>query len=199
MECHRCEHQAAVTAGKFRGLSFKDTPCSKCDWRSSSAFPIAYDEGRAAATPIPGETPFPEEEAAEELQLPMSVMTTALAMIMALRARTRDALCDRYLGKLYREIANAQKVTVAAIEIRHKRALERWPELRALFPLKVAKQVRRRPHRGNRGRRAVAKQGDSGMQTGEKQGVMQRVSSDLGGEIQGIFPFCESGEKEVRS
>ena len=194
MECHLCSHRAAVAAGKLRGLSFKDTPCSKCDWRPSSAFPIEYDEGRAAAIPVPGETPFPEEEAAEELQLPMSVMTTALAMIMALRARTRDALCDRYLGKLYREIANAQKVTVAAIEIRHKRALERWPELRALFPLKVAKQVRRRPHRG---RRAVENQGDSVAQTGKEQGAMQRVSGDSGAEKQGFFPFWDSGENEA--
>jgi hypothetical protein len=28
--------------------------------------------------------------------------------------------------------------------MRHKRALQRWPELQALFPAKVAKQARRK-------------------------------------------------------
>jgi DNA-directed RNA polymerase specialized sigma24 family protein len=163
MMCHRCEHQDAIRAGKFRGKRFEETPCATCDWREpSSVFTIPFDDARAAATPVDGEQPFPEEADAEELKVPMSVMTAALAMIMALRARTRDALCDRYLGKLYREIAGMQGVTVAAIEVRHKRALERWPELRALFPLKVAKQARRRPHCRRGGRRSRAEQGVAG-------------------------------------
>lgn len=163
MTCHRCEHQAVIRAGKFRGKRFEETPCARCEWREpGSAFTIEFDEGRAAATPVDGEEPFPEEADAEELKIPMSVMTAALAMIMALRARTRDALIDRYLGKLYREIAGMQNVTVAAIEMRHKRALERWPELRALFPLKVAKQQRRRPHCRRGGRISRVEQGVAG-------------------------------------
>jgi len=31
-----------------------------------------------------------------------------------------------------------------APEMRHKRALKKWPELQALFPVKAAKQARRR-------------------------------------------------------
>lgn len=146
MTCHRCEHQADVAAGKYRNVPYRQTPCGRCQWRErSSEFTIAFDEGRAAAVPVAGEVPFPEEE--PEDNLPVSVMTAALAMLMALRSGTRDALCQRYLGALYREIATMQGVTMAAIEIRHKRALERWPELRALFPVKVAKQARRKPHR----------------------------------------------------
>jgi hypothetical protein len=182
--CHRCEHQDAIRAGKFRGKRFEETPCATCDWREpSSVFTIPFDDARAAATPVDGEQPFPEEAEAEELKLPVSVMTTALAMIMALRARTRDALIDRYLGKLYREIADMQNVTVAAIEMRHKRALERWPELRALFPLKVAKQRRRRPHCRRGGRISRAEQGGNGPSAGENGAV-----APVGGEV------AEAGE-----
>ncbi len=107
---------------------------------------LAYDEGRATQAQIVEDLPFPEEVEAAEAKMPVSVMTTALAMLMALDARTRDVLCQRFLGARYREIAEAQGVTMAAVELQHKRALKKWPALQALFPVKVAKQAQRKPH-----------------------------------------------------
>jgi hypothetical protein len=58
----------------------------------------------------------------------------------------RDALDVLHLrlgGLPYREIAEKLGVGVAAVEVRHKRALEKVPALKALFPKKIGKQAAR--------------------------------------------------------
>jgi hypothetical protein len=143
MECHRCKERAAVAAGKFKGVAFEQTPCGQCELRECSIGTLAFDDEMASDEPDAVLSPYPDEHEAEQM-LPVSVMTSALAVLLALDAPTRDALCKRHLGARYREIAQEQGVTLAAVEMRHKRALQRWPELQALFPAKVAKQARRK-------------------------------------------------------
>jgi DNA-directed RNA polymerase specialized sigma24 family protein len=91
--------------------------------------------------------PFPEEWDAEQESitnvLPVAVMVEALARLMSMPAKTRDLVCRRYQGESYASIARAENMSVSAVEVRHKRALATWPELRELFAVKCAKQVRR--------------------------------------------------------
>ena len=44
----------------------------------------------------------------------------------------------------YRDIAVLQGVTVAAVEKRHWKAMKKWPALRAMFAMKVAKHGKRK-------------------------------------------------------
>lgn len=138
MECHRCEHREAIEAGKYARVAFEKTPCAQCELREDSNYTIAYDaERETAADPVAlGMT-------GEEM-LPVSVMREVVLALLALPVETRNAICWRYAGFKYREVARIRSVTEASVEMRHKRALERWPVLKTLFPEKVAKQGRRK-------------------------------------------------------
>jgi hypothetical protein len=163
MECHRCEHQAAVAAGAYRGIAFQQTPCGRCELADRSAFVIEYDEERGAgeageqpATPRPArltlaesstrDVPFPDEFAEDEPAMPVSVLGDVVWVLLSMPPRTRDIVCWRFAGLSYREIARMLGVSMAAAELRHKRALVKWPALRVLFSEKSTKQVRRKPH-----------------------------------------------------
>lgn len=144
MECHRCMHREAVEAGKYRNVAFEQTPCGVCQLVENSMGTIAYDEERGA-----GER---RAEAPSAEWMPVDVLGEAVATILMLPPTLRDIVCWRYSGVLYRDIAVLQGMTTAAVEQRHRRAMRRWPILQELFREKVAKQWRRRPHGGRRGR-----------------------------------------------
>jgi hypothetical protein len=80
----------------------------------------------------------------EEERLPISVMTEVVVELLNLKPEIRDIVCWRFAGMPYRDIAALQGITVAAAEIRHWRAMKKWPALRALFAAKAAKQARRK-------------------------------------------------------
>jgi DNA-directed RNA polymerase specialized sigma24 family protein len=117
------------------------------------------------------DVPFPEEYEEEEPRLPLSVMSEAVARLMALAPKTRDVVCWRFAGMRYREIARRMGVTVAAAELRHRRALVQWPALRELFAEKAAKQSRRKTHRRVGGGSSRAEQVVSGLPVVESIGV----------------------------
>jgi len=159
MECHRCEHRAEIAAGAYAGKPFHETPCARCELKENSQHTIAFDEGRrdervtnsvsaahgfrdAALTGLVSGPPD-----SRDVRLPLSVMQELVTTLLELPPMARDTVCWRFCGFKYGEIAAVQGVTVAAVELRQKRALERHPVLRALFPVKTAKQKRRRPHR----------------------------------------------------
>ena len=167
MECHLCSHRAAVAAGKLRGVPFEQTPCSRCELRDRSRYgfvvPFKEDGGLRDEEPhdeqrfirrgqidwssyATVDVPFPEEYEEEDPRLPLSVMGEAVTRLMSLAPKTRDVVCWRFAGMRYREIARRLGVTMAAAELRHRRALVQWPALRALFAEKAAKQCRRKPH-----------------------------------------------------
>jgi hypothetical protein len=166
MQCHLCPHQAAIRAGKYRRTAFKRTPCARCDWRERVRLnPSFKDERGFGEEASEGErtyvhrshidwrdystvdVPFPEEyEQETDPAVPLSVMSEAMMRLMALPAKSRDVVCWRFAGMRYAEIARRLGVTVAAAELRHRRALVQWPALRELFAEKAAKQLRRKPH-----------------------------------------------------
>jgi DNA-directed RNA polymerase specialized sigma24 family protein len=73
-------------------------------------------------------------------------MEEILKGLLLLPAGERDTVAMRYAGMKYRDIAEAQGVTMSCVEKRHRSAMRRWPVLRELFPLKACKQKRRKKH-----------------------------------------------------
>ena len=163
-ECHRCRHRADVEAGRYAHVEFAQTPCAKCELKAGDSFAIDFsDELPRGRTAEPGEESldcgqgrpesvvedvhFAEEVGGEEeRQLPVSVLWDLVVMLLTLPPRTRDVVCWRYAGYKYRDIARVQHVTVTAVELRHRKALRRYPLLRCLFPSKAGRQRCRKRH-----------------------------------------------------
>lgn len=80
----------------------------------------------------------------EEDRLPVSVLSEVVFQLLNLPSEMRVVVCMRFSGMPYRDIALLQGVTMSAVEVRHSRAMKRWPALNALFSEKAAKQVRRK-------------------------------------------------------
>ncbi len=152
MECHKCEYREAVEAGKYAGVPYAETPCSRCNLQEVSLLTMAEDRDRPAF--VPGKdgpqeatcemVPFPEEVEAVDGKLPVGVMTEFIARLLALPPEVRDVVCWRFTGVTYPEIGRIQGITSAGAEARHERALRLFPELRKLFGRKIAKQKLRR-------------------------------------------------------
>jgi hypothetical protein len=88
------------------------------------------------------------EVAATEVPVaPVTVLADALAGLLALPAHTQRLVKGRLRGMRYKEIAAAEGISTAAVEMRLKRAMKTWPALEGLFCVKSAKQARRKAHR----------------------------------------------------
>ncbi len=142
--CHSCEHAAAIANGEFAGMSWEELPCSTCDVMSGSGFAIEFDESRGNTDFEQGGSEASKEE--REEKLPVSVMQEIVVGFLKLPGELRDVVAWRYAGVKYDDIALLQGVTRACVEKRHRRAMELWPALEALFPRKIAKQAVRKPH-----------------------------------------------------
>ena len=143
MECHKCEHQVALTAGKFRGLAFEQTPCARCDGMGRESYPLQFlDLAPSDETPVAGlsvpELAFPEEEPAPVL--PVAVLVSAMAAFLALPDLELRILRLRHQGCTHAHIAQELRLTKRAVEMRFARALVRWPELAVLFPARAARR-----------------------------------------------------------
>ena len=139
MECHKCKVRADIEAGKFARKPFAETHCAKCELKENSDYTLEYEERRSQFAVC-------SEQSAEgdEVHLPISVMREAMVEFLRLPPEIRDIVCWRFAGMPYRDIATIQGITIAAVEIRHWRAMKKWPALRALFAAKAAKQSRRK-------------------------------------------------------
>lgn len=138
--CHSCEFKAAVDAGKFRNVAWEQTPCASCKL-ATGAYSVEFDEDRLDPD-TQGPTAKPEEALRDEL--PVEVMGQFVNGLLSLPSELRDVVAMRYRGMKYDQIAKVQKVTMACVEKRHRRAMELWPALREMFPEKVAKVKRRK-------------------------------------------------------
>jgi len=146
--CHTCEHAAAIAEGKFAGRAWEDVPCSTCDVMSGAGFALEFDEERGSVGSEQSAAGSTHEDL--EDRLPVSVMQEIVVGLLKLRPELRDVVAWRYAGMKYADIALVQGVTQACVEKRHRRAMERWPALRSLFPRKVAKQGMRKAHERSR-------------------------------------------------
>ncbi len=136
--CHKCEHAAAIAAGKYADMDWEQTPCSTCDVMRGADYPFPYDENQSAAV-----ASTPVEEPAED-HLPVTVLRELVFALLRLRPEVRDVVAWRYAGMRYDDIALIQGVTPQCVEKRHRRAMAQWPELEALFVEKMEKRKRRR-------------------------------------------------------
>ena len=143
--CHNCETTAEIAEGKLAEAAWEEVPCSMCDVLSGMGFAVEFDEDRLLSAEVaPGE---PGGEAAGdqgEEMLPVSVMREVVVGLLKLKPELRDVVAWRFAGLRYDDIAVVQGVTRACAEKRHRRAMEQWPALQALFPRKAAKHARRR-------------------------------------------------------
>ena len=144
MECHKCEHRAAVEAGKFRGMAFEDTPCAFCEGPADVISPVSFSEDVAGADAVaPGASvpdqvasqEDPPEEAAPEDVLPVAVLATALASILGLPDLDLRMLRLRRRGLSYEAIAAVFGSSEKAVQKRFCRMFERSPLLVCLFPV----------------------------------------------------------------
>ena len=145
MECHKCEHRAAVEAGKFRGMAFEDTPCAFCLGPAESATPVSFSDAVAGVGALSAEASVPDQVASDEdpsadatpvagNTLPVSVLVSALAAFLTLPDMDLRMVRLRRRGLSYEAIAMVVGSSPKAVSCRFKRLFERWPLLACLFP-----------------------------------------------------------------
>ena len=156
MDCHRCPYREKIEAGEFAQAAFDETPCAKCELMENSDRTMEFDQERAgkgsafrvqeSAFRMGNDRPQTSDirHLTEEEQLPLSLMNEVVFRLLSMTPETRDVLCWRFAGMPYRDIAVLQGVTVAAVEKRHWKAMKKWPALRAMFAMKVAKHGKRK-------------------------------------------------------
>ena len=138
MECHKCEHRAAIEAGEFRGVAFEQTPCAQCDGSVSERYALLFqelsptDETLSPEPSVPDQA-FPEEEPAAPL-LPVSALVIAVEAILSLPELDLKVIKLKRQGFSHSKIAIAMGCGRRAIESRFNRILSRCPALAALFP-----------------------------------------------------------------
>ena len=145
MECHKCEHRAAIEAGKYHRVAWADTPCAKCpvlmDPPPFAGGVIVSD----AQNDLPDEQQAPVPDQVDDLDGGgqydlVSRLVPFVARLLSLGPVTRDVVCYRLAGKSYREIADILGVSVARVEQRQCRAMREWPELASFFASKVQRE-----------------------------------------------------------
>jgi hypothetical protein len=133
MVCTKCEWEGLVRAGEFKDWPWEETPCARCVLKEDSTETLAYDDNRP-----PLEEGYAGGTAdAEDPLLPASVLADALRLFLALPRDALDVIHLRYGGMPYREIAAKLGVGTGAVEMRHKRVLEKVTALKELFTKKA--------------------------------------------------------------
>jgi DNA-directed RNA polymerase specialized sigma24 family protein len=139
MICSKCEWDGRVQAGEFKDRPWEETPCARCEFEEDSTWTFEYDDDRP---PLEEGCAGGTADVGDPL-VPASVLADALRLFLSLPRDALDVIHLRFGGMPYREIAEKLGVGVAAVEVRHKRALEKVPALKALFPKKIGKQAAR--------------------------------------------------------
>lgn len=138
VDCHHCEHQESVAAGKYSGVAWENTPCGRCQYEDrDSRYTIEYDAERD------GGVYQPVADAGGKDNLPMAVMVDAVSMMVDMPMVALRIVRGRLAKQTYVEIGEELGISAARVETLHQRAMERWPALRALFPVKMARARRR--------------------------------------------------------
>ncbi len=151
--CHNCPVADEIANGKYANTNWNDIPCAICDAADSGGYAVEYNDA-IAGPPSTGGT----GETGVDV-LPLDVMRQMCEGLMTLPRDLRDVVAMRSTGIRYGEIAERQGVTTSCVEKRHRRALEIWPALREMFPVKIAKQQRRKRKAPSGGRKGAVSRG----------------------------------------
>jgi hypothetical protein len=137
--CSKCEVSMRIANGELKDTPWEKTPCARCRLVESSAGVIEYDDDREIK-----EEGYKDgkPEVADPL-MPASVLADALRLFLSLPRDALDIIHLRFGGMPYREIAEKLGVGVAAVEVKHKRLLEKVTALKELFPAKTRKRAAR--------------------------------------------------------
>lgn len=138
MECHKCEHRAAVEVGRCRGRAFEDTPCARCDGTSPEPYTLPYCEEKRSSDPLSEELSVPEQafpvaDPPEE-SYSIEALVPVFAEILALPDFELRMLRLRRRGSSYESIASALGSTPRGVQARFVRLMARFPVLATLFP-----------------------------------------------------------------
>jgi hypothetical protein len=143
--CHSCPFKAGVDAGVYENTPWEQVPCASCKL-AEGGHSVEYDEERMEGLEggVVDFTMSEPEESDLVDEMPVDVMREFVTGLLTLPGELRDVVALRYQGLKYDEIAKIQNVTMSCVEKRHRRAMELWPALRAMFSGKIAKQKKRK-------------------------------------------------------
>ncbi len=142
--CHDCPVAGDIEAGVYANATWDQIPCSTCKVADQQGYAIEFDEGRQAVDVGKSEVCPPELN--DRTLMPIAVMRDCVAGLLSLPPDLRDVVAWRFGGMSYQEIGDVQGVSMAAAEKRHRRAMQLWPGLEALFLEKKVKQKWRKKH-----------------------------------------------------
>ena len=137
MECHKCEHRAALVAGRFRFAAFENTPCARCDGTSPESYTLPFCDEKGAEDVLSPELSVPEQAfpAAEPPDTcSIDDLAKVLAVILSLPDVELRILRLRRRGLSHEAIAAALGLPRRVPQVRFKRLLARFPVLALLFP-----------------------------------------------------------------
>jgi hypothetical protein len=139
--CHSCETAEQISDGVFADVEWKEMPCSQCNVMCGMDIAVEFNDDH----PLEEEGVTGNHDHRQHM-LPVAVMREAVVGLLSLPPEVRDVVAWRFAGMTYEDIGELQGESFGCVEKRHKRALNKWPALRAMFPEKVAKQKRRKKH-----------------------------------------------------
>ncbi len=132
MQCHQCPHAEDVAAGKYQRAPFEETPCAKCKLVETSSSTVFFDDHRPGAAER-RQNSLPDGSSEDEIQVPLSVLATALNLLLALPPVTREVVWLRLRGLTFHAIGRQLHIMAGAVRMRYLRALKSQPLLRDVF------------------------------------------------------------------
>lgn len=144
--CYHCPHQADVQAGKYRDVAYAETPCGRCDFqKKSTAGVIEYREDWLSAADPAVAVPFAAEGVTTQESVVFNgIMLEVIHGLLSLSPAQLEVIQARLENVPYKDIAARQGVTTSMAELSHRRGMDKWKPLQALFAAKTSKQSRRR-------------------------------------------------------
>ena len=155
MECHRCQHSAAVASGVWKRTPFENTPCGSCRLVESSAGTLQFEVWRADAA---GSDGGGATEVASEI--PAWASTEFVTQLVEMDPVVRDIVCWRLAGMSCVEVGAALGMSGNAVEKRLRVFAKRFP----LFAGAVGPRVFRKGLKARRERASGGASGDSAVE-----------------------------------
>ncbi len=136
MECHKCQYSASVKAGTYDRIPWEKTPCARCGLEEKSTYTLCYDERRDKRTVGPVCSLDPEQGIET---VSGDNVIKLIDFLCEIQPAELEVIRRRLDNETYEQIARAMRTSKSRVEWLQKRACERWPQLWALFPVKVAR------------------------------------------------------------
>lgn len=130
MLCHKCPHQ-----GKYVGVKWSKTPCSRCRMNKGTSHTAEYDEGVNDQDDVEADLRQPFDGLMgndEEPTMPLSVLAKAMACWISMTLPAREIFCLRMEKKSLAEIGKVLGISRVAVFNTMERAIKDNPVLASL-------------------------------------------------------------------